>query len=80
MPIPGAAGFQLGNPSTLAFTALLASLENFALAFMSAIRATLVAQTEPLEDLPLATSKKDEIKPFKIKISNPAQRGVQLSL
>lgn len=85
MPIPGAAGFQLGNPSALAVTALLASLEIFALTSMSAIRAKSVALTGYLEYLLLAPSsanaEKNDVKTFKIITpSNPAKRGAQLSL
>lgn len=85
MPIPGAAGFQLGNPSALAVTALLASLEIFALTSISAIRAKSITLTTYLEDLLLAPSsanaEKDDIQPFKIITpSDPAQRGAQLSL
>ena len=85
MPLPGAAGFQLGNPSALAVTALLASLEIFTLTSMSAIRAKSVALTGYLEDLLLAPSsanaEKDDDKLFKILTpSDPAKRGAQLSV
>lgn len=84
IPIPGAAGFQLGNPSALAVTALLASLEIFALTSMSAIRAKSIVLTRYLEDLlaPFSeNAEKDDIKLFKIITpSNPAERGAQLSL
>ena len=85
MPIHGAAGFQVGNPSVLAVTALLASLEIFALTSMSAIRTKSMALTKYLEDLLLEPSSEltedDHSKLFKIITpSNPAERGAQLSL
>ncbi|MCJ1463697.1 Kynureninase (L-kynurenine hydrolase) [Pseudocyphellaria aurata] len=85
IPLPGAAGFQLGNPSVLAVTALLASLEIFDLTSMSAIRAKSVALTKYLEDLlqepSSANAEKDDTKPFKIITpSSPSERGAQLSV
>lgn len=78
MPITGAAGFQLGNPSVLATTALLASLEIFGLTSMTSIRARSMALTGYLEDLLLATSQEE---PYKIITpSSPVERGAQLSL
>ena len=85
VPIPGAAGFQVGNPSVLALTALLASLEVFALTSMSAIRSKSIKLTKYLENLllePLSKNAKVEIcKAYKIITPpNPAERGAQLSL
>lgn len=78
MPITGAAGFQLGNPSALAITALLASLEIFSLTSMASIRAQSMALTGYLEDLLQATSQEE---PYKIITPpSPAERGAQLSL
>lgn len=78
MPITGAAGFQLGNPSALAITALLASLEIFGLTSMASIRAQSMALTGYLEELLLATSQEE---PYKIITpSSPIERGAQLSL
>lgn len=78
MPISGAAGFQLGNPSVLAITALLASLEVFGLTSMASIRAQSMALTGYLEDLLLENSQEE---PYKIITpSSPVERGAQLSL
>lgn len=85
MPIPGAAGFQVGNPSALAITALLASLEIFSLTSMSAIRTKSISLTKYLEDLLLQpTSKSGEsnsAQPYHIITPlNQAERGAQLSV
>lgn len=85
MPIPGAAGFQVGNPSALAVTALLASLEIFSLTSMSIIRAKSIILTKYLEDLllqPESTGgKSNNAKPYQvITPMNPAERGAQLSI
>ena len=83
MPTPGAAGFQVGNPSALAVTALLASLEIFSLTSMSAIRAKSIALTKYLEDLLLQpeTTDNSDAKPYQIITPlNSAERGAQLSL
>jgi kynureninase len=84
-PIRGAAGFQLGNPSALAVTALLASLEIFSLTSMSVIRAKSVALTAYLEALLLQPEsiggKSNQTLPFQIITpSNPSERGAQLSV
>lgn len=83
IPTPGAAGFQVGNPSALAVTSLLASLEIFSLTSMSIIRAKSIALTKYLEDLLLQPGSADQefgniyqiITPL-----NPAERGAQLSI
>lgn len=85
MPIPGAAGFQVGNPSALAVTALLASLEIFSLTSMSIIRAKSISLTKYLEDLllqpELIDGKSNNAKPYQIITPlNPAERGAQLSI
>ena len=80
VPIPGAAGYQVGNPSALALTSLLASLEIFAETDMAAIRAKSVALTGYLEELLLSSS---ETSPNHYRIitpSNPDERGAQLSV
>jgi len=51
IPIPGAAGFQVGNSSALGVTAVLASLEIFSLTSMEAIRAKSVKITGYLQQL-----------------------------
>ena len=85
MPIPGAAGFQLSNPSALDTTAVIASLEVFELTSMEELREKSVALTKYLEDLllhtPSAENGKEDGLPYRIiSPSNTAERGAQLSL
>ena len=85
VPISGAAGWQVGNPSALALTAVIASLEIFALTDMATIRAKSVAMTAYLEELllrpPSANSHYMEHLPYRIITpSNPEERGAQLSV
>lgn len=85
VPIPGAAGFQVGNPSALALTAVIASLEIFALTSMPKIRAKSINLTGYLEQLllhPALPHDLDENElPYKlITPQDPAQRGAQLSI
>ena len=83
VPIPGAQGFQVGNPSVLATTALIASLEVFQLTSMSALRQKSVALTGYLEQLLLDSQSAGSKKEFPYHIispSDPAQRGAQLSI
>jgi kynureninase len=85
VPIPGAAGFQVGNPSALAVTVLLGSLEIFSLTSMSAIRTKSISLTKYLEDLllqPTSTSgESNNAQPYQIITPlNQAERGAQLSL
>lgn len=78
-PIPGAAGFQLSNPSVLDITSLCASLEVFALTDMASLRAKSIKLTGYLETLLLrllAEKGNFEI----LTPRDPAQRGAQLSL
>jgi kynureninase len=78
-PIPGAAGFQLSNPSVLDITSLCASLEVFAMADMASLRAKSLKLTGYLELLLqrlMAQIGKFEI----LTPRDPAQRGAQLSL
>lgn len=82
LPIPGAAGFQLGNPSALALTTVLASLEVFSLTSMTAIRKKSVALTGYLTEL-LLRSQNDSRIHNAYSIITPldaAQRGAQLSV
>ena len=82
VPIAGAAGFQLGNPSALALTTVLASLEIFSLTSMTAVRNKSIALTGYLAEL-LQQSSGDHssANPYKIITPlNPAQRGAQLSV
>ncbi|QSZ35781.1 hypothetical protein DSL72_006903 [Monilinia vaccinii-corymbosi] len=81
LPVAGAAGFQLSNPSVLDITSLNASLEVFKLAGgMEVIRAKSVKITAYLEDLLLETA---SYKKGRFSIITPRdreQRGAQLSL
>lgn len=82
--IPGAAGYQLSNPSILDLTSLLSSLQLFSAATMPAIRTKSVQLTSYLEHLlhtqfPHADGDKDKV--FEILTpSDPSARGAQLSL
>ncbi|KAJ6002443.1 hypothetical protein N7451_004990 [Penicillium sp. IBT 35674x] len=83
LPQPGAAGFQLSNPSVLDINAVIASLEIFNRTTMKEIRQKSLSLTGYLEHLllkyPLDSAPED--KPFTlITPSNPAERGAQLSL
>ncbi|KAF6233755.1 hypothetical protein HO173_007967 [Letharia columbiana] len=85
IPIPGAAGWQVGNPSALALTAVIASLEIFALTDMATIRAKSKTMTAYLEDLllhpPSANSHYKKHLPYQIITpSNQEERGAQLSV
>ncbi|KAJ5373163.1 Kynureninase [Penicillium concentricum] len=83
LPQPGAAGFQLSNPSVLDINAVVASLEIFNRTTMQEIRQKSLNLTGYLEHLlmkyPLDAAPED--KPFTlITPPNPAERGAQLSL
>lgn len=80
MPAPGAAGFQLSNPSVLSITSLTASLEIFALAGgISVLRDKSRKLTGHLDTLlrrlPAHTRDFDIITP-----SHPDERGAQISI
>jgi kynureninase len=79
VPVPGAAGFQLSNPSILDITSLNASLEVFAQAGgMEALREKSIRLTSYLETL---LQKHLGIRNFKIITpADKTQRGAQLSL
>ena len=82
VPQPGAAGYQLSNPSVLDMNAVVASLELFSRTTMADIRKKSLALTGYLEHL-LLTYPIDSLeeRPFSIITpSNPAERGAQLSL
>jgi kynureninase len=81
VPIPGAKGFQLSNPSILDITALNASLEVFAMAGgMQPIREKSLKITAYLEKL-LLRSRSFDRKLFDIITPvRPSERGAQLSL
>ncbi|KAK9387043.1 pyridoxal phosphate-dependent transferase [Lipomyces mesembrius] len=75
---PGAAGFQLSNPSVLDTIALLGSLTVFGKYTMKALRTKSVALTGYLETLLLS---RFPDRPFSILTPpDPEQRGAQLSL
>jgi len=84
-PIPGAAGFQLSNPSVADITAVRASLDVFKQTSMAEIREKSLKQTQYLQDLlKLLATQQDEsgdkscfsiITPL-----DPNQRGAQLSI
>ncbi|KAL9126044.1 MAG: hypothetical protein Q9217_004845 [Psora testacea] len=80
IPIPGAQGFQVGNPSTLAISALIASLEVFQLTSMAALRQKSIILTRYLERLLLDSPFERECPYQIITPSDPAQRGAQLSI
>lgn len=80
VPIPGAAGFQVSNPSVLDITSLNASLEVFKKAGgMGPLRGKSLKLTAYLENLLLTSPHFDSS--FKIITPwDPEQRGAQLSL
>lgn len=79
VPIPGASGFQLSNPSALDMTSVLASLDVFSLTTMDALRARSIRLTGYLE---ARLQRYDGGSPpyTIITPSNPAERGAQLSV
>jgi kynureninase len=82
-PAPGAAGFQLSNPSVIDITSLCASLEVFDLTNMVALRTKSLKLTGYLELLlrrQQTQSKGEDGKFDIITPADPAQRGAQLSL
>lgn len=84
-PIPGAAGFQLSNPSVADTTAVRASLDVFKKTSMAQLREKSLTLTKYLEDL-LHQLAKEQDKSIKgrcfsiITPTDPAQRGAQLSV
>ncbi|KAL8774509.1 MAG: hypothetical protein Q9209_000882, partial [Squamulea sp. 1 TL-2023] len=86
VPMPGAAGFQVGNPCALAMCPLLASLEIFSLTSVTALRSKSVRLTAYLEELlhrktsPVAAADGMDKLYWIITPSDPAQRGAQLSI
>lgn len=79
VPIPGASGFQLSNPSALDMSSVSASLDVFSLTTMEALRARSVRLTAYLEERLLRFEKGNP--PYKIITPpNPAERGAQLSV
>ncbi|OAX79169.1 kynureninase [Emergomyces africanus] len=83
VPRPGAAGFQLSNPSVLDLSAIIASLEIFSAATMPAIRQKSLQLTAYMEHLLLKACPQPESGPKLFSIitpSNPMERGAQLSV
>lgn len=82
VPIPGASGFQLSNPSALDMTAVMASLDVFALTSMDALRQRSLRLTAYLEErLRRYDAGAGNPPPYKIITPlNPAERGAQLSV
>lgn len=87
-PIPGAAGYQLSNPSALDLTAVLASLQVFEKTTMQELRSKSLRLTAYLEYLltnPDTTENmgtaSEEMMPYTIITpSDASQRGAQLSV
>lgn len=79
VPIPGASGFQLSNPSALDMAAVMASLDVFAMTSMQALREKSVKLTTYLET---RLQHYPNVKaPYKIITpANAAERGAQLSI
>ena len=83
VPIPGAQGFQVGNASSLAVSALIASLEVFNMTSMYELRNKSLELTQFLQDL-LSRNLKIPFKeggPYRIITPlSPDERGAQLSV
>jgi kynureninase len=86
VPRPGAAGFQISNPSALDLSAVLASLSVFQRTDMESLREKSVALTAYLEKLlghwpPSGEQSASAEMPYEIITPvNPEERGAQLSL
>ncbi|KAF2500049.1 kynureninase [Lophium mytilinum] len=79
VPIPGASGFQLSNPSALDMTAVTASLDVFAMTDMEALREKSIKLTAYLEARLLKYP--DGTPPYRIITPSQAgERGAQLSV
>ena len=79
-PTPGAAGFQLSNPSVADTTALRASLDIFKQTDMSALREKSIKLTKYLEKLLVRVAGEQEACFSIITPRNPDERGAQLSV
>ncbi|KAK2850591.1 Kynureninase (L-kynurenine hydrolase) [Arthroderma sp. PD_2] len=80
-PRPGAAGFQISNPSALDMSPVIASLKLFNKATMPAIRHKSVQLTGYLEHLLNSEFPSGSERPFSIiTSSDPTMRGSQLSI
>jgi kynureninase len=81
IPIRGAGGFQVSNPSAVDMTSVCASLELFNMTDMATIREKSLKITKYLEDLLVDMPEYKDGKLFSIITPrDPAQRGAQLSL
>jgi kynureninase len=81
VPRPGAAGYQVSNPSALDLSAVVASLEVFGQTSMSELRRKSESLTKYLEKLLLESPESKHKRPFTILTSSNAdERGAQLSL
>jgi kynureninase len=79
VPIPGASGFQLSNPSALDMTSVMASLDVFSMTSMDALRERSLRLTAYLEARLLRYEGGEP--PYTIITpANPAERGAQLSV
>jgi kynureninase len=79
VPIAGASGFQLSNPSALDMTSVMASLDVFSMTTMDALRQRSVRLTAYLEARLLRYEGGNP--PYTIITpQNPAERGAQLSV
>lgn len=79
VPIPGASGFQLSNPSALDMTSVMASLDVFSMTSMDALRERSLRLTGYLEARLLRYEGGEP--PYTIITpANPAERGAQLSV
>ncbi|KAF2019738.1 kynureninase [Aaosphaeria arxii CBS 175.79] len=79
VPIPGASGFQVSNPSALDLTAVKASLDIFALTDIDSLRARSLRLTRYLERLLLSWPA--DTRPYRLLTpSNPDERGAQISV
>ena len=81
VPRPGAAGFQVSNPSALDLTAVIASFQIFNEASMSSLRSKSLKLTGYLEQLLDDMASKSETQDFTIITPRSAdERGAQLSV
>lgn len=80
MPRPGAAGYQLSNPSALDITAVIASLQVFNETSMTALREKSLRLTGYLEKLLDAMASRKPNQYTIVTPRNPEERGAQLSV
>jgi kynureninase len=79
VPMPGASGFQLSNPSALDLTSVMASLDVFSLTTIDALRTRSIRLTSYLEERLLRWTGGEP--PYKIITPlNPMERGAQISV